>query len=95
MLKLISPSLIYLQKIILLQTRNHDIWQSSSISTGSIRRVMKEVPIWEYVKIEKYTCSIFHNHINMGDKDLYKLLNYGNDYIEKITIREKIARDPI
>ena len=38
-----------------------------SDSTGYTRLGVKEVPIWEFVEVDKYICPILHNQINLGN----------------------------
>ena len=47
-----------------------------SNSTSSTRLGIKESPIQEFVKVDKYVC------LNLGNNVLYNLLDYRNQYIE-------------
>ena len=54
---------------------------------------VKEAPIWEFVELQNYICPVLHNQINLGNNVLYNLLDYGNEYIEKLSSKEIIARN--
>ena len=51
---------------------------SESDCTGPAWLGVKEVPIWEFVEVDKYICPVLHNYINLGNNVWYNLLNYGN-----------------
>ena len=64
-----------------------------SYLTGSRRLGVKRVPIRELIEVDKYICPILRNHINLGKKVLYNLLDYGNEYIENISTKERDVRN--
>ena len=64
---------------------------SGSNSTGSARIDVKETPIWDFIEVDKYICPVLHNQINLGNNVLYNLCDYGNVFIEKLTINEQVA----
>ena len=63
---------------------------SESDFTGSTRLGVKEAPIWKFVEVDKYICPVLHNQTNLGNNVWYNLLNYGNEFIEKLTSTEII-----
>ena len=63
--------------------------------TGSRRFGVKRVPIRELVKVDKCIFPIFRNHINLGNNVLYNLLDYGNEYIENISTKERDIRNSL
>lgn len=40
-------------------------------------------------------CPILHNQINWDNNVLYNLLDYGNEFIENITTKERISRNSL
>ena len=53
----------------------------------------KKVPIWEFVEVDEYICLVLNNQINLGNNVIYNLLDYGNEFIEKITTQQQVARN--
>ena len=64
---------------------------SESNSIGSTRLGVKKGPIQEFIGVDTYICPILHNQINLGNNVLYNLLDYGNEFKEKITTKEQVA----
>ena len=56
---------------------------------------MKEEPYWDFVEVDNYICPILHNQINLGNNVFHNLLDYGNEYIEKLSVNEDIARNSL
>ena len=63
---------------------------SESDSTGCARLGVEEAPIWHFVEVNKHICPILHNQINLGNNVLYNLLDYGNEFIENISTKNKL-----
>ena len=76
-------------------TINALILVSESNSTGLAGRGVKESPIWECVELDNYICPVLHNQINLGNNVLYNLLDDGDDFIEKLSSKEIIARNSL
>ena len=53
----------------------------------------KKVPIWEFVEVDEYICLVLNNQINLVNNVIYNLLDYGNEFIEKLTSKKIIARN--
>ena len=53
----------------------------------------KKVPIWEFVEVDEYICLVLNNQINLGNNVIYNLLDYENEFIEKLTSKKIIARN--
>ena len=68
---------------------------SESDWTESARLGVKEAPIWKFVEVDKYICPVLHNQTNLGNNVWYNLLNYGNEFIEKLTSTEIISRNSL
>ena len=58
---------------------------SESDCIGPARLVVKEAPNWEFVELDNYICPVLHNQINLGNNVLYNLLDYGNEFVEKLS----------
>ena len=56
---------------------------------------VKEEPYWDFVEVDNYICPILHNQINLGNNVFHNLLDYGNEYIEKLSVNEDIARNSL
>ena len=54
---------------------------------------VKEKLYWDYVEVNKFICSTLHNQINLGNNVLQNILDYSNEYIEKLPVKEDIARN--
>ena len=50
---------------------------------------------WDFVGVDNYICPILHNQINLGNNVFHNLLDYGNEYIEKLSVNEDIARNSL
>ena len=68
---------------------------SESDSTGFARLSVKEASIWKFVEVNKYMYPILHNQINLGNNVLYDLIDYGNKFIENLTLKEIIVRSSL
>ena len=53
----------------------------------------KKVPIWEFIEVDEYICLVLNNQINLVNNVIYNLLDYGNEFIEKLTSKKIIARN--
>ena len=53
---------------------------------------VKEEPYWDFVEVDNFICPILHNQINLGNNIFQNLLDYGNEYTEKLSVEEDIAR---
>ena len=67
--------------------------QSGKTNTDSLGS--KEEPYWDFVEVDNYICQIFHNQINLGNNFFYNLLDYGNEYIKKLSVDEDKARNSL
>ena len=56
---------------------------------------VKEEPYWGFVEIDKYIYPILHYQINVCNKIFDNLLDYGNKYIKKVSVKEDIARNSL
>ena len=69
---------------------NVSIWKKNAESLG-----VKEEHYWDFVEVDNYICPILHNQINLGNNVFHNLLDYGNEYIEKLSVNEDIARNSL
>ena len=76
-------------------TINTLILISISNSTSSTRLGVKESSIWECVEVDKYMCPVLRNQINLGNNVIYSLCDCGNEFIEKLTSNEQVARNSL
>ena len=53
----------------------------------------KEELYWNFIEVYKYICLTLYNQINLGYNLIYNLLDYGNEYIEHISVKEGMARN--
>ena len=56
---------------------------------------VKEETYWSFVEIDKYIYPILHYQINLGNKIFDNLLDYGNKYIKKVSVKEDIAQNSL
>ena len=56
---------------------------------------VKEQPYQGFIEVDNFICPILHNQINLGNNVFHNLLDYGNEYIEKLTILEDKARNSL
>ena len=56
---------------------------------------VKEYPYWDFVEVGHFIRPILHNQINLGNNVFHNLFNYGNEYIEKLSVGEDIARNSL
>ena len=68
---------------------------SESDSTCFAELDVTTVPILKFFLVDKYICPIIHNQINLGNNVLYNLLDFGNEFIEKMFTKEQIARNSL
>ena len=66
---------------------------SQSDYTGPAWLGVTETPIWELLDLHNYIYPVLHNQINLRNSVLYNLLNYGNEFVEKLSPTEIIARN--
>ena len=52
---------------------------------------VKEEPYWGFVEVDNFICPILYNQINLGNSVFHNLLDYSNEYIEKISVDEDKA----
>ena len=52
---------------------------------------VKEEHYWDFVEVDKFICLIVHNQINLGNNFFHNLLDYGNVYIGKLSVKEDMA----
>ena len=45
------------------------------------------------LKVDKYIFPVLHNHINLGNNVFYNLCDCGNEFIERLTTNEQVARN--
>ena len=53
---------------------------------------VKEDPYYDFVEVNKITSPILHNQIRLGNNCFHKLLEYDNEYIEKLSVDEDKAQ---
>ena len=51
---------------------------------------VKEGHYRDYVEIDHVICLILHIQINLGNTTFHNLLDYGNEYIQKLPVDEDI-----
>ena len=76
-----------------------DIWTTESLKVmsqaggGGHNECLgvKEGPCRGYVEIDHVICLILHIQINLGNTTFHNLLDYGNKYIEKLSVDEDIS----
>ena len=56
---------------------------------------VKEEPYWDFVQVDNFIYPIFHKQINLGNNFFHNLLDYGNKYIEKLSVDEDKARNSL
>ena len=56
---------------------------------------VKEDPYWDCGGIYKYINPILYNQINLGNNGFRNVLDYGNTYIEKLSIEEDMAQNSL
>ena len=56
---------------------------------------VKEEPSWNFVEVDNYSCPILHNQINLSNNFFQNLLDYGNEYIEKLSVDEDLPRNSL
>ena len=49
----------------------------------------------EFVEVDEYICLVLNNQINLGNNVIYNLLDYGNEFTEKLPSKEIIARNSL
>ena len=52
----------------------------------------KEEPYCYSVEVDNCICSILYYQINLGNNFFHNLLDYGNEYIQNLSIEEDIAQ---
>ena len=55
--------------------------------------VSKKNLILDFIQVDKFICPILHNQINLGNNVFHNLVEYGNEYIEKLSVKEDMARN--
>ena len=53
---------------------------------------VKEQLYWDFVEVDKYSYPILYNAIYLRNNTFHNLLDYGNEYIEKLLIIEYRSR---
>ena len=56
---------------------------------------VKEELYWDVVQVDNFICPILHNQINLGINIFHNLLDYGNEYIEIISVDENKVRNSL
>ena len=56
---------------------------------------VKEEPYWDFVKVDNFICPILHNQINLGNNVFHNLLNYGDEYVEQLSVTEDNTRNSL
>ena len=56
---------------------------------------IKEEPYWDFVQVDNFICPILHKQINLGNNIFHNLLDYGNEYIEKLSVAKDKARNSL
>ena len=56
---------------------------------------VKEKPYRDFVKVDNFISPILHNQINLGNNFFHNLLDYRNEYIEKLLVEEDIDRNSL
>ena len=49
---------------------------------------VKEESYWDLVEVYNFICPILYNQINLGYNVFHNLLEYGNEYIKKLSVDE-------
>ena len=48
-----------------------------------------------FFEVETYTCPTLHNQINLDNNICRSLLDYDNEYIKKLLVKEGMARNSL
>ena len=56
---------------------------------------VKKYSYWDFVEVDHFICPILHNQINLSNNLFHNLLDYGNEYIEKMSVGEDMARNSL
>ena len=56
---------------------------------------VKEEHCYDFVEVDNFIYPILHNQMNIGGIVLHNLLDCGNKYIEKLSVKEDIARNSL
>ena len=54
---------------------------------------VKEESYWNFVEVDNFISPILRNQINLDNIFFITLLNYGNEYIEKLSVDEDKGRN--
>ena len=54
---------------------------------------VKEESYQDFVEVDHFISPIIHNQINLGNNIFHNLLDYSNEYIEKLSVDEDKARN--
>ena len=54
---------------------------------------VKEQLYWDFVEVDKYSYPILYNAIYLRNNTFHNLLDYGNEYIEKLSLDEDKGRN--
>ena len=55
--------------------------------------VVKKEPCRDFVEVDMFIFHILHNQINLGNSLFHNLLDYGNECIEKLSVKEETVRN--